>query len=106
MFYLMCYVLFNRINTFVTEVNSMQYIPIKLSKKIVELNKTCEWKECLNYAIKHNCDVIYDDIKNTDAVKVMYNFQKQGFRIDLSEIEVLKTDGTIEKIINCMFVKK
>ncbi len=101
MFYL------GRINTFVTDVNSMQYIrPIKFGKKIVELNKTCEWKECLDYAIKHNCDVCYSDIENTDAVKVMYNFEKHGFKIDLFEIEAHKTDGTIEKIINCRFVKK
>lgn len=84
----------------------MKYIPVKLGKNIIVLDKTDEWKECLDYAIKHNCDVVYDDIKNTDAVKVMYNFQEQGFKIDLSEIEVYKTDGTIEKIINCRFINK
>ena len=39
----------------------MKYIPAKLGKNVIALDKTDEWKECLDYAIKHNCDVVYDD---------------------------------------------
>lgn len=84
----------------------MSYKPTTVYKNTIILTKTDEWKDCLEYAIKKGYDVIYDDVKNTDAVRVMFNFQKQGFKIDLSEIEVHKTDGTIEKIINCRFINK
>ena len=79
------------------------YKPIRLAKKTIALDKTAEWRKCMEYAVKHNDDVMYTDLKNADSFKVMYNFQKQWFEIDLSEIEVNKTDGTIEKIINCRF---
>ena len=81
----------------------MKYIPAKLGKNVIALDKTDEWKECLDYAIRCNCDVIYDDLKNASAIEVMYKFQNEGFDIDLSEIEVRKTDGTVEKVINCRF---
>ena len=81
----------------------MKYIPIKLGKNVIALDKTNEWKECLDYAIKHNCDVIYDDLKNVNTIEVMYKFQSKGFNVELSEIEVHKIDKTIEKVINCRF---
>lgn len=82
----------------------MKYIPTKLGKNIIALDRTEEWKECLDYAIKHNYDVVYDDLNNANAITIMYKFQREGFNIDLSEIEVRKTDSTIEKIIVCKFI--
>lgn len=62
-------------------------------------------EKCLDYVIKHNLEAVYDDIKNSDAMKVMYNFQKQGFKIDLSEIEVYKTVMGVAKATP-IFLKK
>lgn len=84
----------------------MSYKPTMIYKNIIILTKTDEWKGCLEYAIKKGYDVIYDDLKNPDAIKVMYNFQNKGFGIELSEIEAHKTDGTMEQIINCRFINK
>lgn len=82
----------------------MQYIPTKLNSKTIALDKADNWQECLDYAIKHKLNVVFDDVTNSDVIRVMYEFQNKGFEINLSEIKAIKTDGSKENRIICEFV--
>lgn len=86
----------------------MKYIP-KISEEnrdTLLLDSTMMWDGCLDYANKHNMNVLYIDTTSVSSVAVILAFIKAGYQHILFEVPVFASDGTeLESKIYCRFTR-
>lgn len=85
-----------------------EYIPKfdKENKELLILDTVFRAEECMEYAIRHNMNVLFTNTTSTSSVKVMMNFQKNGFNYKLYEKPAYAPDGTeLEPEVFCLFQK-
>lgn len=83
-----------------------KYIPKfdKDDQELLILDTIFNVEGCLEYAIKHNMNVLFTDTTSTSSVKVMMEFQKRGFIHKLYEKPSYAPDGIeLESKIMCLF---
>ncbi len=51
--------------------------------------------EYLEYAMKHNMDVVFTETTFTSAIESIYKFYKEGYNISFVEVEQIAPDGLI-----------
>lgn len=66
----------------------------KESIDMLVLNNLFEADECLDYADRHNMNVILTETTSGSSIEIMMAFKRRGYAIDLIEKEVTAPDGT------------
>lgn len=70
--------------------------------RLTENSDTCilcdsvwDWEKALDYADKHNLDVLYTETGSSDLIKTLMAFSKRGFSIELKERPVYAPGGLL-----------
>lgn len=86
----------------------MKYFPLFADENpdTLLLDKTMQWKDCVEYAMKHNMNVLYTDTTSTSSVEVIMGFQKSGFVYELYEVPQIAPGGIeLNPKVYCRFTK-
>ena len=51
--------------------------------------------EYLEYAKKHNTDVLFTETTFTSAIESIYKFYKEGYKVSFEEVKQVAPDGSI-----------
>lgn len=84
----------------------MSNYPIKFNDKDkteLLLDNNFAYKEYLDYALKHNVDVIYTQTESTDSVRIIYEFIKNGFCVTLDEVPCIYEGIQLDPKIQARF---
>lgn len=86
----------------------MKYFPLFTDgdTDMLLLDKTMQWIDCMDYAMKHNMNVLYTDTTSTSSVEVIMGFQKNGFVYELYEVPQFAPGGIeLNPKVYCRFTK-
>lgn len=85
-----------------------KYIPKfdKEDKELLILDDLFTSDECLDYADKHNMDVLFTETTSTSSVRIIMDFQKRGFKHELYEEKVFAPGGLeLDPKVVCRFTR-